>query len=66
VFYAYNAQGQQIWTKDQAGNEMSTTFDRAGRQLTRTMSAVSGYVDDVKRIEMAYEPARHGVDGDAV
>ncbi|HEX2836850.1 MAG TPA: RHS repeat-associated core domain-containing protein, partial [Phycisphaerales bacterium] len=55
VSYAYNAQGQQYWTKDQAGNEITSYFDTAGRETSRRANAINGSFDDyVQRIDTAY------------
>lgn len=34
VTYAYNAQGQKIWAKDQAGNITETDYDTGGASRT--------------------------------
>ncbi|HEX2837179.1 MAG TPA: RHS repeat-associated core domain-containing protein, partial [Phycisphaerales bacterium] len=55
VSYAYNAQGQQYWVKDQAGNEITSYFDTAGRETSRRANAINGSFDDyVQRIDTAY------------
>ena len=56
VLFAYNAQGQQIWTKDQAGNIIEDVFDTAGRRTDRKLTTVaSGFDNAVLRITTAYE-----------
>ncbi|MBL8695888.1 MAG: hypothetical protein JNJ88_17470 [Planctomycetes bacterium] len=37
VLYAYNAQGQVIWTEDQATNVLENFYDTAGRETARWM-----------------------------
>ena len=57
VTFAYNALGQEIWKKDQAGNVLETEYDTAGRKTdTRatTINTGAGYDDAVKRITLAY------------
>jgi len=57
VTFAYNAQGQEIWKKDQAGNILETEYDTAGRKTdTRatTINTGAGFDDAVKRITLAY------------
>jgi len=55
VLYAYNRQGQQTGMIDQAGNQVDTTYDTAGRETKRTVSTLaSGFDGSVRRIEMAY------------
>ena len=38
VTYAYNAQSQRIYTKDQAGNVIEEDFDYSGRQTQRRVT----------------------------
>ncbi|RNC81662.1 MAG: hypothetical protein ED559_07700 [Phycisphaera sp.] len=55
VTYAYNAQRQQVYMKDQAGNVIETTYDTAGRETERSVTTLaSGFNGDVRRIETAY------------
>jgi RHS repeat-associated protein len=55
VSYAYNAQGQQTYTKDQAGNVIETTYDTAGRQTNRLATTiVTGFDSYVQRIATTY------------
>ena len=56
VTYAYNAQGQQVYLKDQSGNVVETDFDDAGREEHRRVSTLAGGFDgDVRRISFTYE-----------
>ncbi|RNC81833.1 MAG: hypothetical protein ED559_08630 [Phycisphaera sp.] len=56
VTYAYNAQGQQIYMKDQAGNVIETVFDDAGRETDRKVTTLDADFDgDVRRITTAYD-----------
>ncbi|CAG1010355.1 hypothetical protein PHYC_03836 [Phycisphaerales bacterium] len=55
VKYGYNRQGQQTGVLDQAGNQIDTAYDTAGRELSRTVSTLAtGFDGGVRRIEMAY------------
>jgi RHS repeat-associated protein len=57
VSFAYNAQGQEFWHKDQATNEFETTFDTLGRVTIKKFTSINtgdGFDDAVKRIETAY------------
>jgi len=57
VNFAYNAQGQEVYKKDQATNVIETVYDTGGRVTTRkftTINTGAGFDDAVKRIEMAY------------
>jgi len=55
VRYAYNRQGQPIGVLDQAGNQIDTAYDDAGREVSRAVSTlISGFDGSVRRIEMAY------------
>lgn len=59
VTFAYNAQGQQVYTKDQSGNVIETDYDDAGRQIHRRVSTlISGFDGAVRRITNSY--AAHG------
>lgn len=54
--YAYNAQGQQIYVKDQLGTETALTYDTAGRLLHRGLTTIAGSLDSsVARISTAYD-----------
>jgi len=56
VRVAYNAQGQEIWKKDQAGGVIETTYDLAGRATSRAVTTLaSGFDGAVRRIETAYD-----------
>lgn len=56
VTYAYNAQGQQIYMKDQLGTETASTYDTAGRLLHKGLTSVAGSLDaSVRRISSAYD-----------
>jgi len=55
VTFAYNAQGQQIWKKDQAGNVLETNFDTAGRETHRRVTTLDADFDGaVRRISRTY------------
>jgi RHS repeat-associated protein len=55
VTFAYNAQSQQIWKKDQSGNIIETDFDTAGRETHRRISTLDGDFDGaVRRISRTY------------
>ncbi|MBL9030839.1 MAG: RHS repeat-associated core domain-containing protein [Phycisphaerae bacterium] len=57
VTYAYNAQGEQVWTMDQAGNVTQTDFDTAGRETHRRVATLAGGFDGaVRRISTTYLP----------
>jgi YD repeat-containing protein len=56
VTYAYNAQGQRIYKKDQAGNVIETEYDTSGRVTDRKATTViAGFDDAVERIQTAYD-----------
>ena len=58
VLNAYNAQGQVIWTKDQAGNIIETDYDDSGKMTHRRATTIvtgDGFDDLVKRISMTYD-----------
>jgi RHS repeat-associated protein len=56
VRFAFNAQGQEIWKKDQAGGIIETTYDDAGRSTVRAVTTLaSGFDGAVRRIETAYD-----------
>jgi RHS repeat-associated protein len=51
----YNAQGQVIYRKDQAGNIVETAYDTGGREVHRMASTIAGAFDTtVQRITTAY------------
>ena len=55
VTYAYNAQGQRVWTKDQSGNVTETDFDTGGRDEHRRISTLDADFDGaVRRVSMTY------------
>jgi RHS repeat-associated protein len=55
VTFAYDAQGEQVWTKDQAGNITQTDFDTAGRETHRRVTTLaSGFDGAVRRISTTY------------
>ncbi|MGE0438834.1 MAG: hypothetical protein AB7P94_18010, partial [Steroidobacteraceae bacterium] len=59
VTFAYNAQGQEIWKKDQAGNILETVYDTGGRKTdtkATTINTGAGFDDLVKRISLTYLP----------
>jgi RHS repeat-associated protein len=54
--FAYNAQGQEVSRKDQAGGIIETTHDDSGRQTARAVTTLaSGFDGAVRRIETAYD-----------
>ncbi|HRQ74020.1 MAG TPA: hypothetical protein PLU35_13420, partial [Phycisphaerales bacterium] len=56
VRFAYNAQGEQVWTRDQAGNVVESDYDELGRLTHRRATTIAGGFDDaVKRISTAYD-----------
>lgn len=56
VSYAYNAQGQTIWTEDQTGNIIENVFDTSGRQTHRRVSTLGSGLDNaVLRISTTYD-----------
>jgi RHS repeat-associated protein len=55
VAFAYNAQSQQIWKKDQAGNIIETTFDTGGRETHKRVTTLDSDIDGgVRRISRTY------------
>ncbi len=55
VTFAYNAQNQQIWTKDQEGNIIETDFDDSGRQTHKRITTLDADFDGaVRRISTTY------------
>ncbi|MCC6285056.1 MAG: hypothetical protein IT439_07095 [Phycisphaerales bacterium] len=50
-----NAQGEQVWSKDQSGNIIQTDFDTAGRETHRRVTTLAGTFDGaVRRISTTY------------
>jgi len=57
VLYAYNAQGQVIWTEDQATNVLENVYDTSGRETARKVTTLaSGFDGAVRRVERSYDP----------
>ena len=55
VSFGYNAQGQVIRRKDQAGNIIETAYDDAGRATSSSVQTLaSGFDGAVRRVEQAY------------
>lgn len=55
VTHAYNALGEQVWTKDQHGTIIETEIDKGGRQVARNALALGTNIDGaVQRIELTY------------
>jgi YD repeat-containing protein len=57
VSFAYNAQGQEVYKKDQAGNVLESEYDDSGRRTKLKATAIatgSGFDDDVERLEWVY------------
>ncbi len=55
VTYAYNAQSQTMWVKDQAGGIVQTDYDLGGRQTYRRVTTLaSGFDGAVRRIGTTY------------
>lgn len=56
VAHAYNAQGQPIYKKDQAGNVTEYVYDDSGRRTHMRLSTIDADFDDeVERITTAYD-----------
>lgn len=56
VSYAYNAQGQTIWTEDQTTTVIQSDFDVGGRQTHRRVTTLGGGLDNaVLRISTTYD-----------
>ncbi|MEW5748974.1 MAG: RHS repeat-associated core domain-containing protein [Candidatus Thermoplasmatota archaeon] len=56
VSYAYNAQQERIYEKDQEGNVIENDFDDSGRQTHRRITTLDADFDgDVRRITTAYD-----------
>ncbi|MEW6747136.1 MAG: RHS repeat-associated core domain-containing protein [Planctomycetota bacterium] len=55
VTYAYNALGESIWQKDQAGNVLEWEFDTLGREThERVTTLANGFDGAVRRISTTY------------
>ncbi len=55
VSYAYNAQEEQVYMKDQAGNVIERDLDTAGRETQRRVTTLaSGFDGAVRRIATTY------------
>jgi YD repeat-containing protein len=56
VSYAYNAQGQSTYRKDQAGTVLESVYDDSGRRtINKATTIASGFDDAVKRVESGYD-----------
>ena len=56
VTHAYNAQGQPIYKKDQAGNVFEYVYDDSGRQLHMRLSTIDADFDDeVERVSATFD-----------
>jgi len=56
VSHAYNAQGEEVLKKDQAGNVIERTLDTRGRETARRVTTLaSGFDGAVRRIETAFD-----------
>jgi len=56
VTYAYNAQSQEIWRKDQAGNVIEKDYDDSGRlEHDRATTVDTDFDGDIKRISFGYD-----------
>ncbi len=56
VSYAYNAQGQLIWQKDQAGNVIEFAYDDSGRREHQMVTTLIGGFDGaVRRITSDFD-----------
>ena len=56
ITYAYNAQTERTYKKDQAGNVIETEYDLSGRMTDRKASTIiSGFDDAVEHIETTYD-----------
>jgi len=56
VSHAYNAQGEEVLKKDQAGNVIERTLDTRGRETARRVTTLaSGFDGAVRRIETALD-----------
>ena len=56
VTHAYNAQGQEIWKQDQAGNVLQLDYDLSGRLIARKATTIDADFDDeVQLIQTTYD-----------
>lgn len=55
VTYAYNAQSQMIWTKDQVGRVMEYTYDVRGRRTLERVTTLGGFDGFVRRTETSFD-----------
>jgi RHS repeat-associated protein len=56
TYYAYNAQGQKIYQKDNNGTVLEWTYDNLGRVTVETVSALGTDIDGaVRRKETVYD-----------
>ncbi|MCH8314975.1 MAG: RHS repeat protein, partial [Planctomycetes bacterium] len=57
VTFAYNAQGQQIWSEDQENIEIESDYDDLGREEHRRVTDIDNtqFNDDVLRISTVYD-----------
>ncbi|NOT30299.1 MAG: hypothetical protein HOP15_07615, partial [Planctomycetes bacterium] len=59
VSHAYNAQGQEVYRKDQAGNVFEIEYDDAGRETHRRVTTLaSGFDGAVRRQSRTYDSLR--------
>jgi RHS repeat-associated protein len=57
VSFAFNAQSQEVWKKDQAGNVLESEYDTSGRRTklkATTIATGSGFDDAVQLLQWAY------------
>lgn len=56
--FAYNAQGETVFRKDQAGNVITTEYDLVGREIHRRVSTLitPDFDGSVRRISSSYLP----------
>ena len=56
VSYAYNAQGQETYKKDQDGNILESVYDDSARRTIQKVTTITGSYDTaVKRVETGYD-----------
>jgi YD repeat-containing protein len=56
VSHAYNAQGQEVYRKDQAGSVFETEYDTSGRQTQRRVTTLAaGFDGAVRRQSRTYD-----------
>ncbi|MBL8693274.1 MAG: hypothetical protein JNJ88_04180 [Planctomycetes bacterium] len=57
VTYAYNAQGQLVWSQDQSTNVLESVYDTSGRETARKVTTLaSGFDGAVRCVERSYDP----------